>query len=87
MHIANDLTALVGNTPLLRLGRYAPGTNVLAKVEAFNPLSSAKDRAALYMIRDAEACGKLKPGGVIIEPTSGNTGVGLAWQAVVLATG
>mgnify|MGYP005757219719 CR=1 FL=1 len=43
MHIANDLTALVGNTPLLRLGRYAPGTNVLAKVEAFNPLSSAKD--------------------------------------------
>lgn len=84
MHIANDLTALVGNTPLLRLGRYAPGTNVLAKVEAFNPLSSAKDRAALYMIRDAEACGKLKPGGVIIEPTSGNTGVGLAWQAVVL---
>ena len=84
MHIANDLTALVGNTPLLRLGRYAPGTNVLAKVEAFNPLSSAKDRAALYMIRAAEACGKLKPGGVIIEPTSGNTGVGLAWQAVVL---
>ena len=84
MHIANDLTALVGNTPLLRLGRYAQGTNVLAKVEAFNPLSSAKDRAALYMIRDAEACGKLKPGGVIIEPTSGNTGVGLAWQAVVL---
>ena len=84
MHIANDLTALVGNTPLLRLGRYAPGTNVLAKVEAFNPLSSAKDRAALYMIRDAQACGKLKPGGVIIEPTSGNTGVGLAWQAVVL---
>ena len=84
MHIANDLTALVGNTPLLRLARYAPDTNVLAKVEAFNPLSSAKDRAALYMIRDAEATGKLQPGGVIIEPTSGNTGVGLAWQAVVL---
>ncbi|MBM6938918.1 cysteine synthase A [Pseudoflavonifractor phocaeensis] len=84
MHIANDLTALVGNTPLLRLSRYAPGGQVLAKVEAFNPLSSAKDRAALYMIRDAEAAGKLQPGGVIIEPTSGNTGVGLAWQAAVL---
>lgn len=84
MHIANDLTALVGGTPLLRLERYAPGVEILAKVESFNPLSSAKDRAALYMIRDAEATGKLQPGGVIIEPTSGNTGVGLAWQAAVL---
>ena len=55
MKIAPVLTDLIGNTPLLALDRYAPGAHILAKLESFNPLSSAKDRAALYMIRDAEA--------------------------------
>ena len=83
MNVAHILTDLIGNTPLLALERYAPGTRVLAKLESFNPLSSAKDRAALYMIRDAEDRGLLKPGGVIVEPTSGNTGVGLAYLAAL----
>ena len=83
MNVAHILTDLIGNTPLLALERYAPGTRVLAKLECFNPLSSAKDRAALYMIRDAEDRGLLKPGGVIVEPTSGNTGVGLAYIAAL----
>ena len=83
MDVAHILTDLIGNTPLLALERYAPGTRVLAKLESFNPLSSAKDRAALYMIRDAEDRGLLKPGGVIVEPTSGNTGVGLAYIAAL----
>ena len=83
MNVAHILTDLIGNTPLLALERYAPGTRVLAKLESFNPLSSAKDRAALYMIRDAEDRGLLKPGGVIVEPTSGNTGVGLAYIAAL----
>lgn len=79
MKIASILTDLIGNTPLLRLERFAPGGGVLAKLECMNPLSSAKDRAALYMIDEAERAGKLAPGGVIVEPTSGNTGVGLAY--------
>ena len=79
MPIANSLPELIGRTPLLRLERFAPGANILAKLESFNPLSSAKDRAALFMIRDAEERGLLKPGCVIVEPTSGNTGVGLAY--------
>ena len=79
MPIANSLPELIGRTPLLRLGRFAPGANILAKLESFNPLSSAKDRAALFMIRDAEERGLLAPGGAIVEPTSGNTGVGLAY--------
>ena len=83
MNVAHILTDLIGNTPLLALERYAPATRVLAKLESFNPLSSAKDRAALYMIRDAEDRGLLKPGGVIVEPTSGNTGVGLAYIAAL----
>ena len=83
MRIAADLTELIGNTPLLALERFAPGERVLGKLESFNPLSSAKDRAALYMIRDAEAKGLLKQGGVIVEPTSGNTGVGLAYIAAI----
>lgn len=77
MQIANTLPELIGNTPLLRLERFAPGAGVLAKLESFNPLSSAKDRAGLYMILDAEERGLLQPGAVIVEPTSGNTGVGL----------
>lgn len=68
-----NLTAAIGNTPLVKIG------NVYAKVEAFNPGGSSKDRAALAMILDAEARGVLQPGGTIIEPTSGNTGIGLAW--------
>lgn len=79
MNAASILTDLIGNTPLLRLGRFAPGETVLAKLECMNPLSSAKDRAALYMIDGAERTGTLVSGGVIVEPTSGNTGVGLAY--------
>ena len=79
MNVAHILTDLIGNTPLLALERYAPGTRVLAKLESFNPLSSAKDRAGLYMIRDAEERGLLRPGAAIVEPTSGNTGVALAY--------
>ena len=71
MQIANTLPELIGNTPLLRLERFAPGAGVLAKLESFNPLSSAKDRAGLYMILDAEERGLLQPGAVIVEPTSG----------------
>ncbi len=85
--IANKLTELIGNTPLLRLseymGKYNSGANVLGKLEYFNPAGSVKDRAALSMIEDAEAKGLLKPGATIIEPTSGNTGVGLAMVASV----
>ena len=79
MQIANTMPELIGNTPLLRLERFAPGAGVLAKLESFNPLSSAKDRAGLYMILDAEKRGLLQPGAVIVEPTSGNTGVALAY--------
>lgn len=81
--IYEKLTELVGRTPLLNLQRLAAKKNaqaqVVAKVEYFNPGGSVKDRIALNMIEDAEQKGILKPGSVIIEPTSGNTGVGLAW--------
>ena len=81
--IYQNLTELVGRTPLLNLQRMASLhgalAQVVAKVEAFNPGGSVKDRVALHMIEDAEARGLLRPGSVIIEPTSGNTGVGLAW--------
>lgn len=83
MKIAHALTDLIGNTPLLALERFAPGANILVKLECFNPLSSAKDRAAYYMIKDAEEQGVLKEGTVIVEPTSGNTGVGLAYVAAI----
>lgn len=83
MRIANDITELIGNTPLVRLHRlekeYGACCAILAKLECFNPLSSAKDRAGLYMIRAAEEAGLLKPGATIVEPTSGNTGVALAY--------
>jgi len=77
------VTDLVGNTPLVKLGALAEGVRatVLAKVEYFNPGGSVKDRIALRMIEAAEASGELKPGGTIVEPTSGNTGVGLAMVA------
>src|SRR2546430_919222 len=81
MQVHDSLSALVGNTPLVRLRsvtRGIPGATVLAKVEYFNPGGSVKDRIALRMVAAAEANGDLKPGGTIVEPTSGNTGVGLA---------
>lgn len=85
--IAKKLTELVGNTPLLELGKFSEQkglkTPVIAKVEYFNPGGSVKDRIALAMIEDAEAKGILKPGATIIEPTSGNTGVGLALVSAV----
>ncbi|MEA2108773.1 MAG: cysteine synthase A [Pseudomonadota bacterium] len=81
--IADNLTELIGNTPLLRLLSLSKesGANIIAKLEYFNPLSSVKDRIAVSMINAAEKTGKLKPGGLIIEPTSGNTGIGLAFVA------
>jgi cystathionine beta-synthase len=80
MHYAEHVADLVGNTPLVRLGPVAAGiaAPVLAKVEYFNPGGSVKDRIALRMVEAAEASGELRPGGTIVEPTSGNTGVGLA---------
>ena len=79
---ANSLTELIGATPLLRLNRYAKAqglqASILAKLEYLNPAGSVKDRVALAMIKDAEQKGLLKEGSVIVEPTSGNTGIGLA---------
>ena len=87
MNIKNILTELIGHTPLLALHRWAKQqqlvAEIVAKVEYFNPGGSVKDRVALSMITDAEEKGLLKPGALIIEPTSGNTGVGLAWVASV----
>ena len=87
MNIKNSLTELIGHTPLLVLHRWAKQqqlvAEIVAKVEYFNPGGSVKDRVALSMITDAEEKGLLKPGALIIEPTSGNTGVGLAWVASV----
>lgn len=83
--IASSLTDLVGNTPLLELNNYSRHNElrarVIAKLEYFNPAGSVKDRVALAMIEDAEAKGLLQPGATLIEPTSGNTGVGLAFVA------
>ena len=87
--IARKLTDLVGNTPLLELSNYNTSNDLKArlivKIESFNPAGSVKDRIALEMIEDAEKKGELKPGATIIEPTSGNTGIGLA--AVAAAKG
>ena len=85
--IAKKLTELIGNTPLLELEAFSQKRNletpIIAKVEFFNPGGSVKDRVALAMIEDAERSGKLRPGATIIEPTSGNTGVGLALVSAV----
>ena len=85
--IAKQLTELVGNTPLLQLNAYSKkenlNTNIIAKLEYFNPAGSVKDRIALAMIEDAEKRGVIKPGATIIEPTSGNTGVCLAFVSAV----
>lgn len=80
MHFHDSMISLVGNTPLVRLNSVTKGikATVLAKVEYFNPGGSVKDRIALRMIEAAEQSGELEPGGTIVEPTSGNTGVGLA---------
>ena len=87
MAIAQSLTELVGNTPLLSLNKFSAkqglDKSIIAKVEFFTPGGSVKDRIALAMIEDAEAKGILKPGATIIEPTSGNTGVGLALVSAV----
>lgn len=86
-HIAKQLTDLVGNTPLLEFSnfnkRHGIKATLIGKLEYFNPAGSVKDRVALAMIEDAEANGRLQPGATIIEPTSGNTGVGLAFVSAV----
>jgi len=80
-----DITELIGGTPLVRLNRLSKpgGATIYAKVESFNPGGSIKDRICLNMINEAERLGKRKPGGTIVEPTSGNTGIGLALVAAV----
>ena len=89
MKIAQDFTQLIGHTPLLRLNNFERHYNLqaelIAKLERFNPAGSSKDRAALYMINDAEKKGLINKDTVIIEPTSGNTGIGLA--AIAAARG
>ena len=86
-HIAKQMTELIGNTPMLELAgiarKYSLAARIVAKLESFNPGGSVKDRTALSMIEDAEARGLLVPGATIVEPTSGNTGVGIAWIAAV----
>jgi len=80
MKIANNITELIGNTPLVKLNRINDSqANIYAKLESFNPASSVKDRIALAMIEAAEAAGKIKKDTIIIEPTSGNTGIGLSF--------
>ena len=85
MKYAKNILETIGNTPLVKLNKVTAEVDalVLAKVETFNPGNSVKDRMAVKMIEDAEADGRLKPGGTIIEGTSGNTGMGLALAAIV----
>jgi cysteine synthase A len=81
--VTDNLSSLIGNTPLLRVQKLAAesGSVIWLKLESFNPLSSIKDRTALYMIKEAEAAGKLKTNGTLIEPSSGNTGIALSYLA------
>jgi len=83
MKIANNITELIGNTPMVRIQKLGDGLHaqIVAKLEMFNPLSSVKDRAALAMIEDAEAKGLLHEDSILVEPTSGNMGVGMAYIA------
>jgi cysteine synthase A len=81
--IYKDIIASIGDTPLVRVNKLAPGGVVLAKLESRNPLASVKDRIGVAMIEAAERAGKLKPGGTVIEPTSGNTGIALAFVCAV----
>lgn len=87
MNYYNNLTELIGNTPLLKLNKFANinsiDANIFAKLESFNPMSSVKDRAALFMIEEAEKAGLINKNTHIIEPTSGNTGIGLAFISAV----
>ena len=86
MNISDGFIGAIGNTPLVRLNGPSEetGCNILGKAEYANPGGSVKDRAALYMVRDAEQRGLLEPGGVIVEGTAGNTGIGLAMVANAL---
>lgn len=88
--IADSLLRLIGNTPMVELsrlgGKAGAVARIVAKVESFNPAGSVKDRIALAMVEQAEAQGSLRRGGTIIEPTSGNTGVGLALACALKAT-
>lgn len=88
MKVFDSVTQLIGNTPIVKLGRinekYSLNGNLFAKLESFNPWGTAKDRIGYYMIKDAEESGLLKKGGLIIEPTSGNTGIALCAASAVL---
>ncbi|BCA53002.1 cysteine synthase [Nitrospira sp. KM1] len=85
VHAYDDVTSLIGNTPLIRLNRLSPdgGATIYAKLESANPGGSVKDRICLNMINEAERSGRLEPGATIVEPTSGNTGIGLALVAAI----
>ena len=89
MRIAEDITQLVGNTPLVRLRRVTEGAGaeVVAKLESFNPAGSVKDRIGVAMIDAAEQAGQIGPDTIILEPTSGNTGIALAMVARPAGTG
>jgi cysteine synthase len=86
MEIRNDVTEAIGNTPLVRLRRASEetGCEILAKAEFMNPGQSVKDRAALFIIRDAMERGALRPGGIVVDGTAGNTGIGLTIVANAL---
>jgi len=84
--LVSDVTSLIGNTPMVKLGRIVPSgyANIYVKLEYLNPTGSHKDRIALYMINDAVRKGLLKPGGCVVEASSGNTAISVAWLASLL---